>query len=127
MAEIIFHDTEKLAKVNAMLHPAVRDYITEEIAKEQKSDKLDYLFIEAALLIEEHYDEIVDELWYVYADTETRRRRLKEKRGYSDDKIDNIMEKQLTDDVFREKCQFVIDNSDKLAYTYEQINGRMEE
>lgn len=127
MAQIIFHDAEKLAKVNALIHPAVRKYIMEQIESERKKGEISYLFIEAALLIEEHYDEIVDELWYIYADTDTRRRRLRENRAYSDDRIDAIMAGQLTEDEFRKKCQFVIDNSKELAYAYKQIDRKMEE
>lgn len=127
MAQIIFHDAEKLAKVNALIHPAVRKYIVEQIESEREKGEISYLFIEAALLIEEHYDEIVDELWYIYADTDTRRKRLRENRAYSDDRIDAIMAGQLTEDKFREKCQFVIDNSKELAYAYKQIDRKMEE
>lgn len=127
MAQIIFHDAEKLAKVNALIHPAVKKYIVEQIESEREKGEISYLFIEAALLIEEHYDEIVDELWYIYADTDTRRKRLRENRAYSDDRIDAIMAGQLTEDKFRGKCQFVIDNSKELAYAYKQIDRKMEE
>lgn len=127
MAQIIFHDAEKLAKVNALIHPAVKQYIMEQIESEREKGEISYLFIEAALLIEERYDEIVDELWYIYADADTRRKRLRENRAYSDDRIDAIMAGQLTEDKFREKCQFVIDNSKELAYAYKQIDRKMEE
>ena len=72
---------------------------------------MDYLFIEAALLIENGYDKIVDEMWYVYADEEVRRQRLKTTRGYSDSKIDDILKGQLSDEEFRQHADFVIDNS----------------
>lgn len=47
--------------------------------------------LEAALLIEEHYDEICDELWYIYTTEENRRARLKASRGYSDAHVDRIL------------------------------------
>ena len=53
------------------------------------------MFLEAALLIEEKYDEICDELWYVYAEEGVRRERLKRSRQYSDEKIRDMMASQL--------------------------------
>lgn len=126
MARIIFGNQEKLAAVNALVHPAVKQYILDGIETERALCRLDWLFIEAALLIEEHYERIVDEMWYVYAPEDVRRERLKRNRGYSDEKITAIMARQSPETVFREKCQFVIDNSAGLEKAYEQINRRME-
>ncbi|MBR2530198.1 MAG: dephospho-CoA kinase, partial [Lachnospiraceae bacterium] len=103
MSHMIFADDSEdlLAKVNAIVHPAVKERILSMIDDARADGKADYFFIEAALLIEDHYDKIVDELWYVYADEDVRRQRLKETRGYSDEKIDDIMSSQSSDDVFR--------------------------
>lgn len=86
MAEAIFASSEKLAQINAIIHPAVRTYIMEQIRLERESGVNDFFFLEAALLIEEHYDEVVDELWYVYASEQVRYKRLKDSRGYSDER-----------------------------------------
>lgn len=127
MAAVIFSDAKLLTEVNNLMHPMVKKYIVDEIQKEKHAGKYDFFYVEAALLIEEHYDEIVDELWYIYTEEKIRRERLKANRHYSDAKIDAIMAKQLPEAVFREKCQFVIDNSKKLAYAYNQIKSKMEE
>ncbi|WP_242829318.1 dephospho-CoA kinase [Butyrivibrio sp. WCD3002] len=111
MASMIFSDEGLLSKVNDILHPAVNRFIFDQIEEERKKNTLDYLFIEAALLIENGYDKIVDEMWYVYADEEVRRQRLKASRGYSDKKIDDILKGQLSDEEFRQHADFVIDNS----------------
>ena len=47
--------------------------------------------------------------------------RLKKSRGYSDEKIDNIMESQSSDDTFRKYCRVVIDNSKSLEDTKDQL------
>ena len=53
------------------------------------------LVFEAALLLEEHYEEICDELWYIYTEKSVRMQRLKEARGYTDTKVQikEILEK----------------------------------
>ena len=85
IAEIVFQDEEKLKALNAIVHPAVKRYIKKAIAAAEKAGT-EYVFVEAALLIEEKYDEICDELWYIYADEEVRKERLIEGRGYSEKK-----------------------------------------
>ena len=122
MAERIFADPELLEQVNGMIHPAVETYILEQIHLEQVRGTLDFFFIEAALLIECGYKDKVDELWYIYADREVRARRLKAARGYSDEKIQEIMDSQLSEEEFRRHCQVVIDNSGSLQDAYRQID-----
>ena len=127
MAEKIFADESLLEKVNAIVHPAVKSYILSRIEEERKKGEADYFFIEAALLIEDGYELICDELWYVYADEDVRRKRLKGSRGYCDEKTDSIMKAQNTDEVFRNHCSVVIDNSGDLSDTKRQIMAILSE
>lgn len=121
MADKIFSDKNLLDKVNEIIHPAVKNKILEELDYEEKRGAIDYFFLEAALLIEDGYDLILDEIWYIYASEETRRKRLKESRGYSDAKIDKILSKQLKDETFRRYCKVVINNDGNVLDTREQI------
>lgn len=129
LAAIIFSDNGAKEKVNAIVHPAVKRYIVEQIEREREKGDADFFFIEAALLIEEHYDEIADELWYVYADEAMRMERLGKSRGYSEKKSADIMRGQLSVEEFKSKCQRVITNNGDLADTYKQIDEllKMEE
>lgn len=127
MATRIFGDAAILEKVNAIIHPAVKEYLLEQIAQEREAGKLDYLFLEAALLIEDGYAEIVDELWYIHAKESVRRKRLRQTRGYSDEKIDSILAKQLPEEAFYEHCRVVIENSGTLAGVYQQIEKELGE
>ena len=121
MADRIFNNPSLLEAVNGIIHPAVKCYIKEQIESEKTNGVYDYFFIEAALLIEDGYKEIVDEMWYIYTSEEVRRKRLKESRGYSDSKIDNILKSQLSDKEFRDNSDFVIDNSNSKEDSFLQI------
>ena len=127
MASAIFNDKNLLKKVNNILHPAVNTFIINIIDKERALGRYDFVFVEAALLIENGYDEIADELWYVYVSEEVRRERLKNSRGYSDEKITDILGKQLDDTTFREHCSFVIDNSGDLNRAAKDIDDKIGE
>ena len=117
----IFSDDKKRELLNEVVHPAVKEYVLNAV-KEAKKEGLFMLVLEAALLIEEGYGEICDELWYIYASEEVRRKRLKSSRGYSDEKIDSIFASQLKEAEYRRHCKKVIDNDGDIENTIASIN-----
>lgn len=120
LADIVFKDEAELFYLNQLIHPQVKEYIMNAI--EIEGDRgTDLFVIEAALLLDDHYDTICDEMWYIYAEESVRRERLKRFRGYSDEKITEIMNAQRSDRDFREKCDRVIDNSGTFESTVTQI------
>ena len=108
--------------MNSIVHPAVKEYVIRQQEYEKERGELSLLVLEAALLIEEHYDKICDELWYIYTSEENRRDRLKASRGYSDEKIDNIFKSQLSEEEYRKYCAVVIDNNGSVEVAFEQID-----
>lgn len=125
LGRIVFADKDKLLQLNQIMHPAVKEYIVEWIQREIENKSI-YFIIEAALLLEEDYNLICDEMWYIYCDESIRRERLKISRGYTDEKIDAIMASQLSEQIFRKECQIIIDNSGEFEDTCCQIEKAME-
>ena len=126
MAARIFADPKLLEQVNGIVHPAVKDFLMERLEAARESGEIELFFVEAALLIEAGYRELVDEMWYIYAEEEVRRQRLVQGRGYSPEKTAQIMASQLGEDAFRRNCDFVIDNSGSLIESYQQIDRKLE-
>ena len=127
LAAVIFSDDRKREELNAIVHPAVREYVLQQKEAEERAGKLFLLVLEAALLIEEHYDEICDELWYIYTREDIRRERLMASRGYSTEKVDRIFASQLTEKVYREHCRVVIDNNGSVEEAFAQIDRALSE
>lgn len=123
MAAKIFAEgaSDLLKQVNEIIHPAVKQHILKLIEEKRSEGSFDYFFIEAALLVEDGYTKICDELWYVRAADEVRIRRLMQSRGYSRQKAEQIMESQLDDAAFLSGCQVVINNDGELTVTKQQI------
>lgn len=124
LGEIVFGNKEEMAILNRIVHPEVKAYIKDQIEEEKRAGTSCFV-LEAALLLEDHYDEICDEIWYIYTEESIRRMRLKDSRGYSDEKISAIMASQMPEDVFRKKCQVVIDNSSEFERTQIEIEKAM--
>lgn len=126
LGQIVFCDEKERLILNEITHPAVKFEIRDRIAKANRSG-VRLFVLEAALLIEEHYGEICDELWYIYTDVQIRRQRLKESRQYTDEKIDAIIATQLSEEVFRGKCSRVIENNGVFDLTQIQIEQAIKE
>ena len=92
-AQIVFADKEKLAQLNALTHPAVKAWIRKDIEEKRKQDVKIYV-IEAALLIQDGYKEICDEIWYIYVNEETRIKRLMKQRGYTEERCRDVYKRQ---------------------------------
>ena len=126
LGAIVFADEKKRMILNRIIHPAVRQEILRRL-EEAELSHLSYVVVEAALFLEENYDAFCDETWYIYTDEKIRRQRLKESRGYSDERIDQIFRSQKTHEEFQKRCLFMIDNNGSEEETFRQIDRRMKE
>ena len=67
VSDVVFSHPELLEKLNQIIHPAVKQYIREQLAvKKQQGQKI--CVVEAALLLEDHYQEFCDTIWYIHTD-----------------------------------------------------------
>ena len=94
LGALVFSDAAKLADLNEIVHPSVKEWIQNEISFEKQQGCVPFLVIEAALLLEDRYDLICDEIWYIYASERVRTERLMKNRGYTEEKARQIMQSQ---------------------------------
>ncbi len=121
LAGLLFNDQKMLDKVNSLIHPLVWDEAVGFIEDGRKSGaKL--LVIESAILIEAGYRKLCDEVWYVKADEEVRRERLKRDRNYSDERIERVFANQAQDGQYLENCDKIIDNSKGFDELLEEVS-----
>ncbi len=113
LAKVAMATKESRNRLNEITHPLVRKAIEQKLDLLQKEQFSGIVIIEAALLIEAGYKAICDELWYVYAPMEDRKRRMRQNRGYTEQKIDNILAGQLSEQQFLANADVVIENSDR--------------
>ena len=119
---IVFGNAEEMAVLNGIVHSEVKAHIKEKIATEKNMGTSCFV-LEAALLLEDHYDEICHELWYIYTREEIREARLMESRGYSREKVQQIFSSQLKEAEYRKHCSVVIDNNEGLEEMQRQIDA----
>lgn len=121
LSRLVFSSPERLKQLNQIVHPEVKRYILQEIKRKQEAASVTLFVIEAALLIEDGYQEICDELWYIHTPGELRIQRLMKSRGYSLEKCQAIMSQQAEDAFYIRYCDHIIQNGMSVAETKNQL------
>ena len=121
VSDVVFGQPVFLTRLNGIIHPAVKQYILKRLEEpKRKGRKL--CIVEAALFLEEHYQDFCDEVWYIYTDEEVRIQRLMESRGYTREKSLGIIGNQASEAYFRVHTDYVIENNGDLEKTWKQID-----
>ena len=123
LSVIVFSDERELQALNEIVHPEVIRQVRGDI-EEKRAQGLEFYVVEAALLPDVGRD-LCDELWYIYTEEKVRRERLKASRGYTDERITQMIASQPGEARFRSACTAVIDNSGDFEDTKRQIGERL--
>ena len=126
LGDIVFHDKDKLALLNSISHPLVKEEIVRRI-EEQKDVGKKLFVIEAALLIQDGYKSICDKMCYVYADLDVRISRLCKYRGFTQERAQAVIDSQESEAFYLEACDYKIDNSGSLENTKKDLKHILDE
>lgn len=120
LGQIVFNDESKLNTLNFITHPNVKKSILDSI-NEQRDGGCCLYVLEAALLIQDGYLDICDEMWFVYADIEKRIERLCKFRNFTRERALDVIRSQASDDYYQTNCTKKIDNSGDIDELRKQI------
>ncbi|MCI8703360.1 MAG: dephospho-CoA kinase [Anaerotignum sp.] len=122
LGEIVFRDAEKLAFLNQCTHKYIIAEMKRQIENIQESGKAKAAVLDAPLLLEAGLDSICDEVWVVFADSETRMNRIIERDGVSAETAQARIASQKSWEEYQEAADKIIDNSRDIAFVEEQIS-----
>lgn len=114
MAALVFNDKDALARLNAITHPAVKRHLQRSIARLAADEPDTVVVVEAALLIEADYMDILDELWLVWADDDVRRLRVMARDNATATQAQSRMDNQMP-------------QSEKLKYARRVVHNNSDE
>ena len=120
LSDVIFSDKNKLELINSIIHPAVRKVVDDIVAHAQG-----LTIIETALPEEGGLLDYCDEIWYIFADKDSRLKRLQNDRGYTKERADITMSNQLSDAEYESFADRIIDNTGTPEQTYIQIDNNL--
>lgn len=108
LSEIIFNKGESLAKVNALVHPAV----FRSFAKWVSEQSSPYVIMEAAILFESGASKLVDRIATIVAPVEERITRIIQRSQLSREQIAERMRNQMDDTDRSKLSDYIINNSE---------------
>ena len=118
LALIVLDDPAKLAALEAVVHPAVRDWRQSFIDEHSGAPAL---MFEIPLLFETGGEKEFDKVVVVSAPAEIQRARVLERQGMSSAKLDSILRRQTPDEEKRRRADFVIGTGVDLSTTEAQV------
>jgi len=124
LAAVVFADAQKLAALNAIVHPAVLGDIDRELQRLSAIDARGVAVVEAALLIESGYHLQLDRLILVSCTREQQMDRLTNSafgRAMSREQAEQRIAAQMTLEEKRKLADDEIDCSGSLDYTRKQV------
>lgn len=101
IANFIFSDKDNAAKVNSIVHPAVkRDFLRWAEGKQ-------VAIMESAILFESGFDNVVDTTVLIWADARNRLKRAMTRDHATREQIEARMAAQISDDEARRKADYI--------------------
>ena len=120
LGEIVFANKNKLSKLNQIVHPRMFEHLKDFI-EEQKIAGVRLLVIEAAVLIEAGWTEMVDSVWVVKASKGTIINRLKKKTTLTEKQITQRINAQISDAQRQEKANEILTNNGDKSDLRDQV------
>lgn len=123
LAEMIFSNPQKLKLLNEIMHPKMLEMILKRSERLSKSCK--NVFVEAAVLFEIGLEKYVNYIIVTDCPDEIKIRRLIERNHMSFEEARKRLNSQLSREEFLKKADFVIDTSDGIEWTREQVSNML--
>ncbi|MEX2599657.1 MAG: dephospho-CoA kinase, partial [Dehalococcoidia bacterium] len=121
LGAIVFGDARSLERLNAAVHPVLRQHIQERL-QEFRNEGDRVAVVDAALLHQAGWDDLVDEVWAVTAPEPVVIQRL-QGRGLTEDDARQRMGRQQPPESIAAKSDVVIENTG----TLEELRAKVEQ
>jgi dephospho-CoA kinase len=113
---------DRFKTLEAIVHPLVkaaeREFLAAEVARGARC-----VVLEVPLLFETHGDARVDVTVVVSAPADIQRQRVLERNGMTEDKLAEILSRQVPDAEKRRRADFVVDTGGDVAATYAEVDA----
>lgn len=124
LGKTVFADKNKLAELEAIVHPAVAEKRAKFVSENEDSP---LILFDIPLLFERGGHEAVDVIVVVSAPAETQRERVLARPEMTVEKFEHILGLQTPDAEKRQRADYIIDTGTALEVTEAQVRALVEE
>lgn len=119
LGNIVFNNDAKLVQLNSLTHPKIKEQILAKVELARREEK-EIVIIDAALLVEGGYLDLLDKLLVVYCAKDVQIERVMKRDACSKEEALNRINSQLSQEDKISYGNYIIDNSG----TYEELKKR---
>lgn len=121
LATIITKSPEKLPALEAIVHPLVRQKTLQFLDNHTQS-QTPLIVLEIPLLFEVAHSYPLDAIAVTWCDPETQKKRAMARPGMTVDKLNTILDRQMSQAEKKERADFLISTGIELAQTNDQVS-----
>ena len=121
LADIVFNDPKALDQLNRIMHPLMYRVVEQRI-EALRRQRVEVVVLEAALLIEANWTDLVDQVWVTVAPESDVIDRLRSQKGFTEEQARARINSQMSI-AERSKCADVVIENDSDLDT---LRGRVE-
>ena len=119
LGELVFYNEDKLKKLNQITHKKIKSIIEERLSKYQEKNEI--AVVDAALLYEAGFEDMVDKVIVVYCDEKEQLKRVMLRDNLSKDEATKRINSQMSQEKKIKRADYIIDNS----YTREDLKDNV--
>lgn len=116
----VFKHPADLDVLNTIMQPRIRRRLEQLIEEYQANPKIPAIVLDAAIILEAHWDVLCSVLVFISSPDDERARRVAP-RGWDRQNWQDREKSQISLDRKSKRCYFSVDNSSSVAYLAEQI------
>lgn len=118
LAQQVFSDPEQKKILEALIHPAVRDTIRQQLDNHQQAS---YVIVAIPLLLETGYTQLIDRILVVDCEEAQQIERVRQRDGRDEQQISHIMQQQISRSERLQQADDVLKNNSDLATLAQQV------
>jgi dephospho-CoA kinase len=126
LGEIVFRDPEALQRLNAIMHPGMHR-VAEKMIGKLKKNGAEVIVLEAPLLVEANWLDLVDEVWVAQASEQNSLKRCRDRSGLSEAQARARMASQLAPEEKAKHADVLIDTNVSLAEVEDKVKELWEQ
>ena len=125
MGKLVFADPLARERLDRLMAPYLRSLTLERI-EAVRSSGAPLCFLDFPLLYEKGYDQYCDTVWCIWLPEDLQLQRLMERDGYTREEAFSRMRAVMSSDEKADRSPVVIDNSDSVEDTLQQVEEQLE-
>ena len=113
LAAKVFNDSSALERLNSIMHPLMRRMVEKRV-RELKKRRVKVVVLEATLLVEAGWTDLVDEVWVTVSPKDVVVKRLVDEKGFTEEQARARIGSQTPISQRAERADAVIENNSSL-------------